>query len=72
MREVFIKINDLKDYDYWFIADYFNKKDIVSLKEILDALDYELEKQVLKEELKNGDKPSEQELEHFRRNYDNI
>ena len=71
MEEVLIKINSLKDYDYWFIADYFNKKDIVSLKDILDALDYELERQELAEKIKNGDEPSEQKLEHFRRNYDN-
>ena len=70
MEEVLIKINSLKDYNYWFIAEYFNNKDIVSLKDILDALDYELEKQALKEKLENGDEPSEEELEHFRRNYE--
>ena len=45
MDELFIKIKDLKNWELNNVVEYFDKKDIVSLIELLSAFEYELERQ---------------------------
>lgn len=70
MDEILIKVSNLEDYDY--IVNYFHDKDIISLKDILDALDYELEKNALIDELEQKGYVEEEKLNHFRRNYETM
>lgn len=42
MDEIFIKAKYLEANDFKNIREYFNKKDIISLADILDAFEYEL------------------------------
>lgn len=68
MDEIYVKVKDLNDFKY--VKDYFYNQDIISIGDILSALDYELEKQELSEKISNGCELSEEELEHYRRNYE--
>ena len=68
MDELYIKVNDLEMYPY--IKEYFSNKDIITVADVLDALDYELERQHLAELLQEGKyEEVEEQLPHFRRNY---
>ena len=42
MEDLYIMMKDLWDYKY--IQEYFDKKDFVSIKEIIDAFDFELKR----------------------------
>ena len=42
MEDLYIMMKDLWDYKY--IQEYFYKKDSVSIKEIIDAFEFELER----------------------------
>lgn len=51
MGDVYINLKELHGYSH--ITDYFIKRDLVSIGEIVDALEYELERQEKEEYTKD-------------------
>ncbi len=43
MDEIYIKLKDLNAWDFKYIQEYFNNKDMICLIDILNALEYEID-----------------------------
>lgn len=66
MTEVYINLKDLGDYSYEYIKDCFKNKDLVSVEELLDALNETLEDlDKTKEELEEIKKTKNEEFDEM-------